>query len=92
VLRRGVLAVVLVALVPGAPAHAGDASQTWKTIESEHFIVNYYEPNGDLARRVFETPWAVRVLDVRGAETCGAARIPGAATGRVEIRPILEMG
>ncbi|MGB8930198.1 MAG: YeeE/YedE thiosulfate transporter family protein [Anaeromyxobacteraceae bacterium] len=32
----------------------------------------------ELARRVFERPWSLRVLDVRGAEACGAARIPGA--------------
>lgn len=31
-----------------------------------------------LARRLFETPWTLRILDVRGAEACGAARIPGA--------------
>ncbi|HSM92152.1 MAG TPA: YeeE/YedE thiosulfate transporter family protein [Anaeromyxobacteraceae bacterium] len=32
----------------------------------------------ELARRVFERPWDQRVIDVRGAEPCGAARIPGA--------------
>jgi hypothetical protein len=32
----------------------------------------------ELAQRVFDRPWAVRVIDVRGAEACGAARIPGA--------------
>jgi hypothetical protein len=31
----------------------------------------------ELARRVFERPWELRVIDVRGAEPCGAARIPG---------------
>lgn len=31
----------------------------------------------ELARRVFERPWELRVLDVRGAEACGAARVPG---------------
>jgi uncharacterized membrane protein YedE/YeeE len=32
----------------------------------------------ELARRVFEAPWTVRLLDVRGAEPCAVARIPGA--------------
>lgn len=32
----------------------------------------------ELARRVFQAPWSVRVIDVRGAAACGAARIPGA--------------
>jgi hypothetical protein len=32
----------------------------------------------ELARRVLEEPWKVRVLDVRPAEACAAARVPGA--------------
>jgi hypothetical protein len=53
VLRRLALSLVLVVLVLGAaPARAGDPTQTWKTLESEHFVISYYEPNGDLARRV----------------------------------------
>ncbi len=32
----------------------------------------------DLARRVLEEPWNVRVLDVRPTEACAAARVPGA--------------
>lgn len=32
----------------------------------------------ELARRVFEAPWTLRILDVRGADACGAARVPGA--------------
>ncbi len=32
----------------------------------------------DLARRIFDEPWAVRVLDVRSREACAARRIPGA--------------
>jgi len=35
-----------------ARARAGDPRLVWKTIESPHFEVNYYEPNGDIARRV----------------------------------------
>ncbi len=33
-------------------ARAGDGSQVWKTIESDHFVIHYYEPLGDYARRV----------------------------------------
>jgi hypothetical protein len=32
----------------------------------------------DLARRVIEAPWTVRVLDLRRAAECGAQRVPGA--------------
>jgi uncharacterized membrane protein YedE/YeeE len=32
----------------------------------------------DLARRVFDEPWKVRVLDVRPREACAAKRVPGA--------------
>jgi hypothetical protein len=32
----------------------------------------------DLARRVFEEPWGVRVLDLRPLEECAAKRVPGA--------------
>lgn len=33
---------------------------------------------GDLARRVLDEPWKVRVLDVRPMEACAQARVPGA--------------
>lgn len=36
----------------GAEAHAGDPLQDWKTVETKHFVINYYEPLGDIARRV----------------------------------------
>jgi len=32
----------------------------------------------DLARRVFEEPWKLRILDLRSMEACAAKRIPGA--------------
>jgi hypothetical protein len=44
----------------------------------------------ELARRVFESPWSLRVLDVRGAEACGAARIPGAEC--VEAAEVAKLG
>ena len=33
-------------------AHAGDPSQRWRTLESEHFIVHYDRPLTDIAERV----------------------------------------
>ena len=47
-------AVVVAALVAAAttPAEAGDPTREYRTIESDHFVVHYYEPLGDVARRV----------------------------------------
>jgi uncharacterized membrane protein YedE/YeeE len=59
----GLIAVATLAL----PAGAGAVQRTAGKIGVE-----------ELARRVFESPWALRILDVRGAEACGTARIPGA--------------
>jgi Tol biopolymer transport system component len=33
-------------------SHAGDPKLVWKTIETEHFVIHYYEPLLDVARRV----------------------------------------
>jgi hypothetical protein len=33
-------------------AHAGDSSRVHRTIESDHFVVHYWEPLDDVARRV----------------------------------------
>ncbi len=33
-------------------AEAGDPKRVWKTVESKHFIVHYYEPLKDVGRRV----------------------------------------
>jgi len=33
-------------------ARAGDPTRVWKTIETDHFVVHYYEPLGDVAHRV----------------------------------------
>ena len=46
------LVVLSLAVSGQPPAHAGDPSQVWKTIESEHFEVHYYEPLGVLAHKV----------------------------------------
>ncbi len=40
-------------LVVGVPsAGAGDGRRVWKTVETEHFVIHYYEPLLDVARRV----------------------------------------
>lgn len=49
--RLRALAVLLV-LVAARPAAAGDGQLVWRTIETDHFVVHYYEPNEDVARRV----------------------------------------
>lgn len=38
----------------------------------------------ELARRVVEAPWNVRVLDVRAMDACAAARVPGAECAPVD--------
>jgi hypothetical protein len=48
---RPVLAVALIALAATA-AFAGDPTRTYRTIETDHFVITYYEPLGDVARRV----------------------------------------
>ena len=42
--------VVLTALA-SSPVRAGDFSREWKTIETAHFVVHYYKPLDDVARR-----------------------------------------
>lgn len=71
----GLLAVVTLAL----PTGAGAKQRTAGTIGVE-----------ELARRVFERPWAVRVLDVRGAAACGEVRVPGAEC--VEPAEVAKLG
>ncbi len=54
-LRRAAVIAVAVALavvVGPSRARAGDPDRVWKTVESAHFVVHYYEPLGDVARRV----------------------------------------
>jgi uncharacterized membrane protein YedE/YeeE len=43
-----------------------------------------------LARRVFDEPWKVRILDLRSLEACSAKRIPGAEC--VPLEKIGELG
>jgi Tol biopolymer transport system component len=46
-------AVILSGLLHApAPVRAGDGALVWKTIETDHFVIHYYEPLGDIARRV----------------------------------------
>ena len=46
-----VLAAAVILLV-ATGARASDPRRHWKTLESAHFLISYYEPNGDIARRV----------------------------------------
>lgn len=39
-------------LIAAEKAQAGDARLVWKTIETEHFVIHYYEPLGKVARHV----------------------------------------
>ena len=53
--RRAVViaaALAVVVTLAAGRAWAGDPDRVWKTIESEHFVVHYYEPLGDVAHRV----------------------------------------
>jgi hypothetical protein len=43
---------VLAALAIASPARAGDPDRVWMTVETAHFVVHYYEPNGEVGRRV----------------------------------------
>jgi hypothetical protein len=38
--------------VAAGTAHAGDPRRVWMTIESPHFVVHYYEPHGDVGKKV----------------------------------------
>jgi Tol biopolymer transport system component len=47
------LALVAAVISGGAgTARAGDPDRVWRTVESDHFVVTYYEPLADVARRV----------------------------------------
>ncbi len=43
---------LLVVLAWPVVARAGDPDRVWKTIETDHFVINYYEPLGEVARKV----------------------------------------
>ncbi|MFH0900118.1 MAG: BamA/TamA family outer membrane protein [Pseudomonadota bacterium] len=47
-----VLFVLFVWLCVPRLAAAGDGSLVWRTIETDHFAIHYYEPNEDIARRL----------------------------------------
>ncbi len=49
-LLRAVVALAVIAVA--APARAGDPDRVWRTVESDHFVVHFYEPHEDLAHRV----------------------------------------
>ena len=49
-MKCGVAAALV--LAAAANAHAGDPTRIHRTIESDHFIINYYAPLDDVAHRV----------------------------------------
>ncbi len=52
-IRLWLLTAFLTALLASpSDARAGDSDLVWWTIETEHFVINYYSPNEDVARRV----------------------------------------
>jgi len=42
----------LLLVVAADVAHGDDGSMTWRTLESEHFVVHYHEPLEDVGRKV----------------------------------------
>ncbi|HEX2685473.1 MAG TPA: hypothetical protein VHN14_02585 [Kofleriaceae bacterium] len=51
VARLALAAVALVALA-GFPAWAGDPTRVYRTVETDHFVIYYYEPLDDVAHRL----------------------------------------
>jgi hypothetical protein len=53
--RRGArpwLAAIALTALAATPARAGDPTRTYRTIETDHFVIHYYVPLDDVARRV----------------------------------------
>lgn len=48
---RFALAAAAMAVVAGT-AHAGDSARVFKTLETDHFVIHYWQPLDDVARRV----------------------------------------
>src|SRR5690349_24379699 len=46
------LAACGIVVLAAGVARAGDPDREWMTVETAHFVVHYYEPNGDVGRRV----------------------------------------
>jgi hypothetical protein len=46
------LAAAAIAVATAQTAHAGDSTRVYKTIETEHFIIYYWQPLDDIGRRV----------------------------------------
>ena len=47
-----VVALVLAAVAAPRAAHAGDPLRQWRTVETDHFVIYYYAPLDEVARRV----------------------------------------
>jgi hypothetical protein len=46
------VALLLSILLASRLAYAGDPDQVWRSIETDHFMVSYYEPHLEVARKV----------------------------------------
>ncbi len=46
------LVAAAVVLAATTPADAGDPRRDYRTVESDHFVIHYYEPLDDVARRI----------------------------------------
>jgi len=46
------LAAIALAALAATPAWAGDPTRVYRTIETDHFVIHYYEPLDDVAHRV----------------------------------------
>ncbi len=64
----------------GAAALIGVATLALPGAEAQAVAPQEAKPlsASDLAHRLFDEPWSVRVLDLRDAERCAEARVPGA--------------
>ncbi len=44
--------IIAVSLLVATVAHAGDPTRVWRTVETDHFVIYYWAPLDDVARRV----------------------------------------
>jgi len=75
----------------GAVALAGVATLALPSSTGAVAAPARIDPEG-LARRVVEAPWKVRILDLRAAEACAKARVPGAECAPAASLADLDLG
>ena len=51
-LVRAAAVVAALVVAAAAPAHAGDPTRVYRTVETEHFVIYYWAPMDDVAHRV----------------------------------------